>query len=194
MAVSPPIMPKPAMKTRHTTRRVTLCLGADEYPDEATSVHASNPEPIASKVPAPNGSPPDAPSLTPLERLERLIATIDSVLHGYSSDPNHSLIHLKALKDFLFRATSMGPRQALQTVNRSPTQAFAGQGQVLGPREDEVDRLEREWWASEVVAAWYGPRPGTRVTGVPGLPARRRSRNRTGELKRDSSYVGLHDE
>ncbi|OCF37341.1 hypothetical protein I316_01250 [Kwoniella heveanensis BCC8398] len=28
--------------------------------------------------------------------------------------------------------------------------------------EEKVDRLEREWWDSEVVAAWYGPRPPVR--------------------------------
>lgn len=60
------------------------------------------------------------------------------------------------------------------------------------PNAEEVDKLDREWWASEVVAAWYGPRPGSRAVGGNGRA--RKVSTRESMIKRDASWVGLHDE
>ncbi|WVQ84223.1 hypothetical protein IAT38_006374 [Cryptococcus sp. DSM 104549] len=73
------------------------------------------------------------------------------------------------------------------------------------PTAREVDALEKEWWESEIVAAWYGPRMevSSRSRGLGGRSGRRssvgtaRSVNfgRMGGIRRrDASYVGLDDE
>lgn len=60
------------------------------------------------------------------------------------------------------------------------------------PDAAEVDKLERDWWASEVVAVWYGPRPGSRFAGD--RTRVRKDSIREAFIKRDASFVGLHDE
>ena len=74
-------------------------------------------------------------------------------------------------------------------------------GPKVEPNAAEVDKLEREWWSSEVVAAWYGPRPGSRV-----LNERSKARKdgternngmgseRQANIKREGSSVVLNDE
>jgi hypothetical protein len=59
-----------------------------------------------------------------------------------------------------------------------------------------VEKLEKEWWSSEVVAAWYGPRPGAAPVSdrMRKDPRNALREDRLPGLKRDTSYVGLHDE
>jgi hypothetical protein len=67
---------------------------------------------------------------------------------------------------------------------------------MLSITSAEVDKLQDDWWGSEVVAAWYGPRPGRVVPKV--VVKRSSAKGREGhgglELKRDSSHVGLYDD
>lgn len=65
-------------------------------------------------------------------------------------------------------------------------------GRIVQPNSADVDKLEKEWWSSEVVAAWYGPRPGSRTVGERTKSKRENERDVT--LKRDASFVGLYDE
>jgi hypothetical protein len=65
-----------------------------------------------------------------------------------------------------------------------------------------VEELEREWWSSEIVAAWYGPTRALRERGLVGrgceneLELGDEQGEGEGEMKvkRDIMYVGLHDE
>jgi hypothetical protein len=66
---------------------------------------------------------------------------------------------------------------------------------------NQVDALEKEWWDSEVVAAWFGPRPGCFTGAGRTRSGERQGREREGagvsrrlDLRRDTSYVGLYDE
>ncbi|EIW67647.1 hypothetical protein TREMEDRAFT_74470, partial [Tremella mesenterica DSM 1558] len=175
-------------------RQVTLDLtprivGTDKVGGPLTPLRRSSPtSPLAfdgtriPSVPSPSASPPDTPHLSALERLDRLLTTIDSVLRAYSIDRNHSPIHMRSLHNFLHRASDLYPHE--------------GQNSWDGPDEDEVNRLEKEWWGSCVVAAWYGPRPGygpmkMLANGGNDNGVRRRRRSKELSLKRDSSYVGL---
>lgn len=65
-------------------------------------------------------------------------------------------------------------------------------GPKIEPDAAEVDKLEREWWSSEVVAAWYGPRPGSRMFSERNTP--RKESEREAVIRRDGSFVGLNDE
>jgi hypothetical protein len=82
------------------------------------------------------------------------------------------------------------PRHKLDKALNLPRRDSSGC--IVKPSAADVDSLEREWWSSEVVAAWYGPRPGSRMVGerIKG----RRDSERDVALKRDASFVGLHDE
>ncbi|ORY24589.1 hypothetical protein BCR39DRAFT_447366, partial [Naematelia encephala] len=93
---------------------------------------------------------PPTPSTTstqsPIARLDRLLQTIASVLKAYQVLPIRSPVYLASLQHFLQRAENLHP---------NPPDRHSSV-----PTGKEVDTLEREWWGSEVVAAWYGPQPG----------------------------------
>ncbi|WVQ78720.1 hypothetical protein IAT38_000807 [Cryptococcus sp. DSM 104549] len=122
-------------------------------------------------------SPPT--SLSPTTRLLNLLATISSLLAAYSALPSASPIYIASLEMFHSRAASiLPPSEALEFNTPSPspsptrttttTTATKRTRNPLSPpdtqdrsppKAEQVESLEREWWQSEVVAAWYGPRP-----------------------------------
>ncbi|CAD6564516.1 MAG: hypothetical protein TREMPRED_005394 [Tremellales sp. Tagirdzhanova-0007] len=123
------------------------------------------------------GQPPEPPAI----RLDRLLSIIASVHQGYAIFPSRSPRYLAALQAFHHRAMVLSqPRpKAIPTLS------------------DDLDKLEKEWWASEIVAAWYGPRPGGTM---PSQKAKSRTmeremdRQRDSSLKRDMSHVVLYDD
>ena len=68
----------------------------------------------------------------------------------------------------------------------------------------DVEALEKEWWASELVAAWFGPKPG----GVREVSEKAKASMREKEkemervgfwegestMRRDKSHVRLYDD
>jgi hypothetical protein len=104
-----------------------------------------------------------------LTRLKILLDSVISILNSKSLPPNprtHSLhIFYHRLVDLLHSPSPLD--------------------------EGVVDDLEREWWGSEIVAAWYGPTRALRERG--GLVAGGGGAGGV-RVKADMMYVGLHDE
>ena len=145
--------------------------------------------PVAPRYQSPRHATPSPYSLTgqpvepPAVRLDRLLSTITSVYRAYAVFPSRSPRYLAALQAFHHRAMVLSQARSKATSTLS----------------DALDQLEKEWWASEIVAAWYGPRPGGRM---PSAKAKSRTlereremeRQRDSSLKRDSSHVVLYDD
>ncbi|WVW80011.1 hypothetical protein I302_101984 [Kwoniella bestiolae CBS 10118] len=102
------------------------------------------------------------------ERLQGLLKCIITIIHGYS-DLNHSSnLYLTSLEVFRTRVERL-----LTCIARHRDDHIRGNGTSDDDLEEghaeplpsldelirEVARLEDEWWNSEVVASWYGPRP-----------------------------------
>lgn len=148
-----------------------------------------------------NSSPPQGPPASPLYRLNNLLASISTLFTSYSLLPTTSQVYLSSLNSFHQRATYL-----------------LGQFNETSPQTEEIERLEKEWWSSEVVAAWYGPRYNLEL--IKG-EKKNRSKKQTTRLdyyqrgssqvdegkglssqppslsinrRRHSSFVGLHDE
>lgn len=104
----------------------------------------------------------------------------------------------------------MGTHSALDTRHDEAPEALVAPRESCAPLaaspscgQNEVDALENEWWESEFVAAWFGPRPGcftgpgrTRLRSGerPGREREGAGASRRLDLRRDTSYVGLYDE
>lgn len=170
---------------------------------------------------APTSSSSFSQALSPREKLEALTAQILQVLKAYANTPMHSLVYLAHLKDFYRKALDLDPNanpdDSAETICQAPSPSGAfppgpspgkgrasfkldktilprrdSSGTVMEPNAMEVDKLEREWWSSEIVAAWYGPRPGSRTVG--GRQKNKGETERDVIVKRDASFVGLYDE
>ena len=143
-------------------------------------------------------SPPPVtpvPIESPTSRLDRLLSTINSVLRAYANVRYRSSTHLASLHAFQHHAHELlhGPQPP---PNGRYGSKHLPKAPMLSITSAEVDKLQDDWWGSEVVAAWYGPRPGRVVPKV--VVKRSSAKGREGhgglELKRDSSHVGLYDD
>ncbi len=104
-----------------------------------------------------------------MPRLERLLEAINSVLVTYQ----HTA-YLSTLQAYHRRAVDLKDHS---------------------PRGEDVEKLENEWWASEVVAVWYGPIPGRVSSDQARTRALTQERgDGEGGLKRDTSRVALYDD
>ena len=139
--------------------------------------------------------------VTALKKLRQLLNTITGVLKAYDALPmlSRSPKHLQSLRGFQERCVWQLPDDEQYNWraenHRRPSVIVVGEDgftstlrptkrrSAEGVDEVEVDRIEKDWWASEVVAAWFGPGQARKGTG----------QGREG-LKRDMSYVGLFDE
>ncbi|WRT65574.1 uncharacterized protein IL334_002519 [Kwoniella shivajii] len=97
----------------------------------------------ASVKPAGATSPND-----PIIKLDQLIKCINKLIRGYSNSPCSSTIYLSSLHSFRKRTEDL--RIHLNSIDIDVSQEIV---------QAEIDKLENDWWSSEVVAAWYGPRP-----------------------------------
>lgn len=120
--------------------------------------------PRANHKPSPS-SPPTPQSGT--DRLNAILASITSVFDNYQSP-----VYLSFLQSFRTRTADL--------LHRRPPAS-----------SEEIDKLEKEWWGSEVVAVWYGPRPGERRSRE--VVGKKRLRG-DGGLRRDTSRVALYDD
>ncbi|WVF69110.1 hypothetical protein IAT40_003884 [Kwoniella sp. CBS 6097] len=60
-------------------------------------------------------------------------------------------------------------RPSLGRIDEDSTPVTASEEEVSSlSLEEKIEALEREWWDSEVVAAWYGPRPRSRALSSSG--------------------------
>ncbi|ODN74095.1 hypothetical protein L202_07555 [Cryptococcus amylolentus CBS 6039] len=93
------------------------------------------------------------------------------------------------------RNDSLPPSKRRSSGKESDVQR-QGESEEEGPTERQVEQLEKEWWTSEIVAAWYGPRQGYGLKSQSQKSNGGRSVNfRTlGRFRRDVGYVGLDDE
>ncbi|KAK4684267.1 hypothetical protein P7C73_g5918, partial [Tremellales sp. Uapishka_1] len=156
---------------RYIARRCLSCTATDIprmiQPISPTG-RSHPPSPLS---PSPLSPPPRAPSRpqhTP-DRLAHLRTTIASILRSYSAQSTQSKLYLSLLDTFHERASA------------------------LDLSEDAIDKLEKDWWGSEFVAAWYGPQPGQCVLSSKKRGAAR-AMGKSAVLKRDASWVALHDE
>lgn len=114
------------------------------------------------------------------------MSDITSVLVAYSKLPTRSIAYLISLQAFETRVKDL---------------LRSGEDSI---HVDQVEKVEKDWWSSEIVAAWYGP--------IPGAGGRRemseRAKNRLKErekmreigqenqstIRKNASYVGVYDE
>jgi len=111
-------------------------------------------------------------------RLETLLDSVISILR--SPSPNPRIYSLHAFYDRIV--------DLLSYASTSSTSSTAGTTLALNP--EMVERLEMEWWNSEIVAAWFGPIRALRERGL----VRADDTARGVKVKADMVYVGLHDE
>lgn len=161
-----------------------------------------------------SGDPEKSTAQSARERLDRLINTITSVLDAYLLLPpsSRSPAFLDALREFQSRAYGLTPdsRTRISPIHRSPNfRKFFDLTPLTspelekrqGPSKEDVDRLEKEWWESDIVVAWYGPRPGIGNVAFKAPKAAseiawkgKRRIPKEPSMRRDASYVGLNDE
>jgi len=111
-------------------------------------------------------------------RLETLLDSVISILR--SPSPNPRIYSLHAFYDRIV--------DLLSYASTSSTSSTAGTTLALNP--EMVERLEMEWWNSEIVAAWFGPTRALRERGLVRVDDSPKGVN----VKADMVYVGLHDE
>lgn len=193
--------------------QLVLPMG-DQSPSSSREqpVSLDGPNPPRSRTPSPE-------SLT--HRLHVLLDEVISVIRSYSTALNPSARRVQALHSFYDRIYDLlhPPSPDLFAAGVDST----GIASRRGLTAEHVERLEREWWESEVVAAWYGPVPALHAVRSPvrPLPVRldvgarqapesghdnprggsgvepglnANQRDRVETIKRDASYVGLYDE
>ncbi|KAK8861496.1 hypothetical protein IAR55_002317 [Kwoniella newhampshirensis] len=146
-------------------------------------------------------------TLSPSARLDHLIQTISTILRSYRAQPTASPIHITALQRFLKRASdlhpsstpsvtltltdpelvsSLGGDRSSEQYNNPDGSGGAEGGRRKSPTVSDVETLEKDWWESEVFAAWYGPRPRPRPKPGSGLGARTSSGHNTPIIKGES--------
>ncbi|ODN76698.1 hypothetical protein L202_05332 [Cryptococcus amylolentus CBS 6039] len=140
------------------------------------------------------------------KRLSALLTSISSLLASHVNSSLAAPAYIASIRYFQHRVLTM-----LQEA----------QQEGMPPCGAKVEELEREWWNSEVVAAWYGPKmpqgvPQTHKKGPKGKDMTRkialtqsdqnREDKRLREKRRceplgaivpircDASFVGLNDE
>lgn len=187
--------------TAHTLRH----LPADEAQVEQSQPQNNH---YPSAVPA----PVQIPQQHLIHRLRILLDEIISVLRSYAATLNPSAPRVQSLHAFydrvydLLHPTSSDLFCVVDTDDSDSDSNSDSTGTERRRRSrrrevlaSDVERLEREWWTSEVVAAWYGP---SRIHHTPVVAAGRNgavgaeanARDREVVLRRDASYVGLYDE
>lgn len=111
-------------------------------------------------TPPPGTHAPPSPTREQLtHRLHVLLDEVVSVIRSYSAMLNPSARRVHALHSFYDRIYDLlhppSPDLFAMDVDAEPSGGTLGRGMT----PSHVERLEREWWESEVVAAWYGPAP-----------------------------------
>ncbi|ODN93496.1 hypothetical protein L198_05361 [Cryptococcus wingfieldii CBS 7118] len=99
------------------------------------------------------------------------------------------------------RNDSLPPSKRRSSGKKSDVQS-QGESEEEGPTKRQVEQLEKEWWTSEIVAAWYGPGPGSPLREGYGLKSQSQKSNggrsvnfkTLGRFRRDVGFVGLDDE
>ncbi|OCF58063.1 hypothetical protein L486_04092 [Kwoniella mangroviensis CBS 10435] len=116
--------------------------------------------------------------VNPVESLKELLKCILTIIQGYSDFSHSSNLYLSSLDHYRLRTEKLlGFARRLENVP-SPVVILddANDGDCDDHQDPEIDtpsrqdlmreiyKLEEEWWNSEVVASWYGPRPRPRYT------------------------------
>jgi len=145
-----------------------------------TPHHPPPPVPPTRTSPTIQIRPPLQPRPSTQDLILRLRILLDSVISILKSPtPNPRIHSLHAFYDRIVDLLS----------STSSSSSSNGNGtRSLDP--ETVERLEMEWWNSEIVAAWFGPTRAFRERGLV------RPCGETGgvHIKADMVYVGLHDE
>ncbi|WVO13249.1 hypothetical protein L204_100862 [Cryptococcus depauperatus] len=89
-------------------------------------------------------APSSDPQSLVTARLDKLLVSISTVLASYKALPHAASIYISSLNSFHRQATSL----LAQSCDK----------QGSPPSMEEVERLELEWWACDIVTAWYGPK------------------------------------
>ncbi|WWC87747.1 uncharacterized protein L201_002639 [Kwoniella dendrophila CBS 6074] len=94
-----------------------------------------------------------------VKRLESLLGCIQTIINGHSNEPQCARLFLPSLDSFKTRAEKLIHR----LFGRDCEGKEVGDAEIHYTLTDEIireiDDLEDEWWNSEVVACWFGPRP-----------------------------------
>ncbi|WWD08881.1 hypothetical protein V865_006995 [Kwoniella europaea PYCC6329] len=113
-----------------------------------------------------------------VESLEQLLKSILTITHGYSDLSHSSSLYLSSLNHYRLRIEKL--LSVARRLENRPSPAVISNNDDDGDCNDrqdpeidtpsrqylmrEIYKLEEEWWNSEVVASWYGPRPRPRYT------------------------------
>ncbi|WVQ62735.1 uncharacterized protein L199_000883 [Kwoniella botswanensis] len=114
----------------------------------------------------------------PVGSLEQLLKCILTIIHGYSDLSHSSSLYLSSLDHYRLRLEKLlsvarrlqnDPSPAVDLNNDDDGDCDHRQDPEIDmpSRQDlmrEIYKLEEEWWNSEVVVSWYGPRPRPRYT------------------------------
>jgi len=132
-----------------------------------------------------------SPSLTPLEPpFPPPAETARPPLHPRPSNQN-LLTRLRTLLDSVISIlNSLPPNPRTHSLHIFYHRLLDLLHSNLHLKEEVVECMEREWWGSEIVAAWYGPTRALRERGGLAVGAGMGGVR----VKTDMMYVGLHDE
>lgn len=105
-----------------------------------------------------------------IQRLHTILDEVHKVLRTYTSTLNPSARRVQVLYAFYDRVYDLihppspdpyssrsQPRSRAGIQSNFNADQKGGEGRGGGLSVSHVEELEREWWESEIVAAWYGP-------------------------------------
>ncbi|WWC99157.1 hypothetical protein V866_006052 [Kwoniella sp. B9012] len=116
--------------------------------------------------------------VNPVESLEQMLKCIHTIIQGYSDFSHSPTLYLSSLDHYKMRIEKLlGVARRLEN-GHSPRVIWSNDdnGDCDDRQDPEVDmpskqdlmreiyKLEEQWWYSEVVASWYGPRPRSKST------------------------------
>ena len=153
-------------------------IPAHDTPDDHPTLHESDVEQDKTNFKSSGDTSPPPPAeyddtQALILRLHTLLDEVLKVLRSYTSTLNPSTRRVQVLYAFYDRVYDLLHPPSPDLYSSKPltsTSAMvqAGSSSTIAKRKGDgkrgltacdVDILEREWWDSEVVAAWYGPSP-----------------------------------